>query len=266
MLNSTQSIPNQTTVFDVIPYATYCGVQAAVGVVKRVLEFPALFCRVNVPTSKLTERFCYPKQFTKLDQTACHTPILSKVLTQVNTIKNRMKIAKEVVVVVDNEPGNDGACLGSVHSLTPIVIVINIGALLLPKEELDFLIAHELSHAVHKDGLKTCFKSACILATEVAASYFFTPWAIPLIEIASAPLCWWSCRQAEQAADLRALQILETSEGAVAIMQRAIDSNLETARTRNMHDRISPEGNDRHRIFHPPLTQRLRYCQEWKKS
>lgn len=268
-MNTIRSLQNQTTISDIIPYVKSVGVGAVVGSFRRVLGFPELFTRVNFPESKLAERLSYPHEFVKLDKERCENrPRFLGLLNRVDQIKNKMGIEKEVRVVLDmsSNAKSDGSCLGTVSSFTPIVIVIHMGMLLMPEEELNALIAHELSHALHKDALKVCLKSGCILAAEIAASYFFTPVAIPFIEMGSALFSCVHSQRMEKAADLKAIEVLGTSEGTIASIQKQIDINLKMIRSGNANDRISPEGNNRDLISHPPLTERLRYCKEWKSS
>ncbi len=265
MINNSNTTPS-TTIFDIIPYGVDCAQRGILGVFKRVIGVPTLFFQAFFPDSAVAKRLSYPEGYVLLDDheidVECKdNPELQSTMrrtqTFVNGLRFKLGIQQEVAIYINPTHGQAGSCIGSRASSNKIGMILNGFAFYFPQEELEFLIAHELSHAAHNDGLKVWAYNLAIIIAEMATAYCLTPYAIPLIEIASAPLDWTFCYFAEKNADLSAIKVLRTAEGAISFFQRGQKGNLNKE---NRGDRFSPEGDDRHDLFHPRLSERIRYC------
>lgn len=264
---------NKEKVFDYIPQVVDCAIGATIGIFQRAISLPQHFLQTFSPKSPLTQKLCYPKSFTPLDDheinVECanypHTQMkMRSMLSRIEVIKAKMGITNKVNVILDPDGIMDGYCLGS--SFTDITLVINGFLIHRPEEELDFVITHELEHPFNNDSLKCFVLSSCTLVAETAIGYFFTPWAIPLIEALSRPLSRRLDCYHERRADLAAIKVLGTSKGAISFMERCLNENIKKAQQRNKGERYSLEGNDRHDLRHPPFTLRLAYALSFKED
>ncbi|MES2122484.1 MAG: M48 family metalloprotease [Chlamydiota bacterium] len=205
------------------------------------------------------------------------------VLDRVQELAKKMGINKEVHLYRSMGTSAHGLSFFS----NPAQLFIEKKHLLLPDDELDFILCHELSHIKHNDRLKTVVFDAIACLVEVVAFPLIFPIAVLIIEPAI-NLCdhYVFRRNKEESADQNAIQTLQSNTGAVNHWKRTIKENLDKrasavkmlevlaklkSKGENVEkvapqllkmlkerlDRITLSGDTRNDFDHPPLTKRL---------
>ena len=204
----------------------------------------------------------FPKNFSKLDAAYIkeHPEFelkAERLLSRVEEIRKKMQLP-QVNVIISSDGDTSARCFGTRHSWTPIVVSINeVSFTEQTYEEIEAQIAHELSHAFYSDELKDILFSTSFLIADMIG-YYFSPLAVPAIEMASAPIHWYRHYQKEKAADLKGMEVLNTSQGFVALRKTQLARNIALSKVPGLN--ITPQGDSLYDIYHPPLTERLAYA------
>lgn len=214
---------------------------------------------------------------------------LERVLAKIKNVAKDLAITQEIALYTStSEVEYPDLSLGSRISLTALPVFISTRTLSLSDEEVDFIIAHELSHISHNDVIKEVVFSLTVLTVELIAIFHFSILAIPLIEGVAILIENYLQRLVEGAADRSAITVLKSSDGASEYFNQSIVKN------RAMREKIekifekepekyfnsgnffikpmrklfsyisketlvtaySSEGNYRVDLSHPPLTKR----------
>lgn len=184
------------------------------------------------------------------------------IIDRVNELATKMAMHKKIRIIPSREsPG----ALGSQFS-KEIVVCITREMAYRSKDEIDYILSHELTHVNHNHFLKETGIKASILAFEILGAIFLSPLTIPLFEFFASPLENFGHRMREMDADQTALKTLNTNAGAVSHFSNRIahfKSMRATASSCNPEERkkreqyISPSGDNRLDIVHPLYSARL---------
>ncbi len=212
---------------------------------------------------------------------------LLRVLEKVKEIAKALHINQEIQIY-SSEAIQPTTALGTRCSQTAIPIFINLATLKLSDEEIEFALAHELSHIAHNDYLHLLVLSTVILAIEVIAAIIFTPFLIPLIASIESIFEKYLLIRNEKAADLSAMTILKSNCGAVKLFDGLIAEHLKFRKNDEEHfihnrekyfnskscflnvlrrcfswiskdtlvSKVNVEGENRFDVHHPTLAQR----------
>lgn len=146
------------------------------------------------------------------------------------------------------------------------------------EEETLFVVTHEMAHIKHRDVLKKMIANVVIVALSIIA--FVACPIIPgigvifLIELIAFPILKVMEKQLEWRADQLALKTLNSNQGAVQFFHHKLRNNfvqkhaareqlLEMGRPITedefiqMHSQFTPSGENRSRLSHPKLADRL---------
>ncbi|MES2121483.1 MAG: M48 family metalloprotease [Chlamydiota bacterium] len=208
------------------------------------------------------------------------------VLDRVEGIAKKMGLKQEIHLYTGPERLPTGA-FGSAFISKPANIFIDAEIFHLSLEEIDFVMGHEIAHIYHNDCLQDVAFEAATILTEVLFCFLISPLSLIIVE----PLCNVARHYAlfqgqEYNADQRAMQILGSNVGAVRFFEERIQS-MKTlknatydeflARLKPRHirhwnakkvseaqDKITPLGNNRADLNHPPFTARLKSALEYR--
>jgi hypothetical protein len=145
---------------------------------------------------------------------------LHYLLDRTKDIAQKMGITAEIKVFSSDLSRTTG-CFGS-NILNCVSLFISPEYLISSNDRIDFIIAHELSHAVFNHQSICQIYSIALLVIEIVAAIFVTPFAIPIIEgVGSLFYDYISCKF-EEAADQYAMRILNSQSGALECHIRGI--------------------------------------------
>lgn len=184
------------------------------------------------------------------------------IIDRVNELAKKMGMHEKIRIIPSLEsPG----ALGSKFS-KEIVVCVTRELAYRSKEEIDFVLSHELTHVNHNHFLIETGIKASILTFEILGAVFVSPLTIPLIEFFASPLENFCHRAREMDADQTALKILNTNTGAVSYFSnkiqhfqamRAAASSCSPEERKKREQYISVSGDNRLDIIHPPFSARL---------
>lgn len=147
---------------------------------------------------------------------------LTTLLTNVKEIAAKMGIKKEIDLYLTEIPGFEGSRGAfSFPRERASLVFSTLSVALLDKEELDFVIARELSSFKKNQVISETLYDIAILVVDVVVTIFISGWFIFLIEGASAIGKIWLNRKWEKEAELDALSITG-NKGAKSYMQKCI--------------------------------------------
>lgn len=213
---------------------------------------------------------------------------LHRILNRTAELAKQMGITQGIRLYSAEMDRSDATVGSAKISSTPIPIFITPRTLNCTDEQIDFIIAHEISHAFHNDMLDEAVVSFSIFAIEMLACFLISPFAVILIEGAASVYENYRQRTKELAADRKAITILGSSEGLIQFCNHASDLNLKVRQKTEeifKHDKnkyfassflylrmlrrcfslfskevmvcnVSPEGNNRFDLRHPSLEER----------
>lgn len=142
-------------------------------------------------------------------------------------VRSKLHIKNQLVPYSSHEL-EDTTVIGiGLSSCSPLPVYIDPRLLNQPYREIDFVVAHEVSHAAHYDLAIEYLIHLGILTSEIAAFYFGNYYTIPLIEFAGSLFEKIICRKQEMAADSKAMEILNTNRGAVRFFEDEAKVNKE---------------------------------------
>lgn len=198
------------------------------------------------------------------------------VLNRVEELAKKMGITKPIELYLGSEAKSNGSTFLS----APARICISTKDILSDDDELEFVLCHELAHIKHNDTPKMVAFNTIALLIELIALPIF-----PLIFLVIEPTIKWSdyylfSRGCEQRADLAAIRVLQSNQGAVKHFKRLINENLSYKKmatelldahakrqtelspmiqgiAHTLNDETTPDGNNRMDFNHPSLTSRL---------
>lgn len=223
---------------------------------------------------------------------------MERVCERVDEIAKKMGITQEIMIYASEKQRHTPVSIhGSKISQTAIQICFNARSLNLSEDAIDFVIAHEFSHIANYDHMiVSVILSATILAIDTMAFFYFSIFAIPFIECLGTYLQTIILRSREKNADLHAMTVLGSNEGAIEWFDDAIAHCLEKRKKTEddfkhnpeeyfnnapdffsrvirklfyyySHDviacGISPEGDNRKDLTHPPLLKRKEQAMEF---
>ncbi len=180
------------------------------------------------------------------------------IIDRTHELARRLGITKEVKIF----PSPTATGLGTSFSSEAILLIDN-GTAVKSRDVIDFVLAHELSHIAHNHTTQRTVLKIAFLILDILSALFISPWIIPLCEALAKPLENLVVRMQEKDADLTAMKILNTNLGAIEFFTTRLEENKNIRSKPYMDSRkrdLSPEGNIRLDLEHPPLTKRLAYA------
>lgn len=201
------------------------------------------------------------------------------ILEQTDQLAKKMGIAGRVGVILNK---NHGLVINARQVYKLNMVIFGAHALTkASKEELTFIIAHELSHIKHYDDVKHELFDWIVLGLYALAFWQFNwkrAWLATMVIKGIATVGGGMItRSQERRADLEAMCYLNSNEQAIQFIFKALVSNLQLKNTKKIEylkndtnfcdieykdfDRVdlTSQGNDRNDFSHPPLTERLAY-------
>jgi Zn-dependent protease with chaperone function len=222
---------------------------------KRVEDFQSRFELTHARVDSENDPLCY------LDGNVPPKENLHYIIDRVDELAKRMAIHKKIRIF----PSREGAgALGTFFS-KEVVVYINKEIACRPREEIDFALAHELTHVSHNHFLIESLLKTSILASEVLGTIFLSPLIIPVIEFFASPLENFGHRIRETDADQTALKILNTNRGAISYFSnrmnyfKSLKGGLWCPPEKKGY--ISSSGDNRLDILHPSFSKRLANAQ-----
>ncbi len=184
---------------------------------------------------------------------------LHGVLDRTQELAKQMGINKEVHLY---RSMNTMACGLNLFS-RPAQLYVDKKHLLLPDEELDFVLCHELAHIKHNDKLRMLAFDVIACLVEIVAFPLIFPMTILFIEPAiNGSNNYLFRRNQEARADWRAMQTLQSNVGAVNYWKRSLEENLSTRssamRMLELFAKIKSEKKGDPEKMAPHLTKKLK--------
>lgn len=267
--------------FSSVPHLKDACTNSLFGIFNRVFTLPSRFCYCVNPLADVAAKGESFNEFTRNnieaspayfrlfffnDADETHDIPREKVhyiIDRVTELATKMGIHKKIRIFPSRE---SPAALGSLFS-KEIVVYITKEMASLTNDEIDFIVSHELTHAHHNHFLKETVIKTSILVLEILGAIFLSPLTIPLFEIFASPLENFGHRVRETDADQTALKTLNTNAGAVSYFSNKISrfkSMRAAASSRSPEEQyISPSGDNRLDIIHPPYSARLANAQSF---
>jgi len=196
------------------------------------------------------------------------------VLARIKKIAKMMGLSNSIQCFM-HPKGSASILTTSTFSLSPVCIYINHRLLKEADSVVDFTIAHELAHLKNNDILGDLLFNNVVWIVGVGC-LMHCPLLIFLVEIVASVIeNFFLCRKTEKDADFLAMNTLATNRGAINFFGNRIKQNssikrIEIPKTwknphlvkwlEKMKDSLTPEGNLREDLKHPPLTERLAYA------
>jgi len=215
------------------------------------------------------------------------------MIDRINSFAKDLRVKQKIAIYSSENSKTYGAAAGSTLSCTAIPIILNRELLAESEDVIEAVLLHELTHVAHNhQGLDLLYTLAVMVA-DIAAAIFVTPFAIPLIEGLASPLNNFLHRALEKDADLTALKILNTNTGALKLFRKInqmnkdfriadaneiknhpekfplfaqLPSDEQAKRLQWRKMNLSPEGNNRKGLEHPPLTERIAYIKAFQPA
>ncbi|HSW73211.1 MAG TPA: M48 family metalloprotease [Chlamydiales bacterium] len=214
---------------------------------------------------------------------------LEHFVRKVEEVSQKLKLKQCLKPYSSKEKDSNSSHGSNLFSFSPIPIFLNSTSLKASNAQIDAIVAHEASHSASNDKAKRYLLSCCLLIAEIGAYYSGYTYVLPLIEGAASLIENAYQRRIEMAADTKAMEILNTNEGTLESMgyhekiykeQRTKDETAFNADPKGyFHTKnswlnctrklfslfsqklvvsvISPEGNYRKDLYHPPLSKRI---------
>lgn len=192
---------------------------------------------------------------------------LKYLISRVDAIAKKMGIEKEIQIFAANHPHCSTAVIGGIWFKGSLAMNFNIETIEEPDEELDFIIAHELSHFKNNHWFKKGFFNLSVSAADAIAAVTVGIVFIPLIEGTATIASHAISRMHEKEADLCAMYILGTNRGAVKHFEKEIGKNknifFQMIASSYEKEALTQDGHLRTDFDHPSLITRLAYAREW---
>lgn len=267
--------------FDLLPHIVDAIEKAAFGVFGRLLKIPLKTGQLLAPLFFAKRTFSCRGILTHdgIEKNSLGIPeneLLKEkfhwVIDRVESLAKKAGIRQEVQILLGNQKTNLASVSGNSISRLPIAVLIDLSFLQNSSyEEIEFTLAHEISHAARNHLFISCLVEVAILIVDVVVAIFFTPFAIPLVEFAAAPFERALERWQEKDADQRAVKLLRSTEGGIQFLSKVIEAHRSfrnSQKSKGIYYQllISPEGNHRYDLHHPSFSRRIAYLAAGNRS
>jgi len=194
--------------------------------------------------------------------------LMHRRLDRLQELAKQMGISQKVEVYSSDQTTTIAGTIGSRLAFTAVPVIIDKDTFNLSDAQFDFIVSHELSHVALNHSFHFFLYSLAVLVADVAAAIFLTPFAIPLIEGASALGSNALHCQSEKDADMKAMKLINSNKGAVDFFKGMVAKQLKQRDENSILDQlfISPEGNNRLDTEHPRVSDRVAYCEAFQPS
>jgi Zn-dependent protease with chaperone function len=260
--------------FSFIPHLKDAAINSVCGTFNKVTTLPKRLylcfnpmghvqdCKVHTEVTHESADATYPPLY------GVSAELTHDLINRTNTLAKLMGIHQNIRIfpTADAPQG-----LGSTFS-KEVVIFVTKELPHRPQEEIDFVLARELTHVLHNHFVKETGIKACILAADILVGTLISPLAIPFCEFIASPLENFANRRKEMDADQGAMDALNTSAGAVSFFSERMDyfkalkaitpSCPKEQKKREYY--ISACGDNRLDIVHPPFSERLANAQSFQ--
>lgn len=201
----------------------------------RALSVPKMIAHVFLPEFAFFNKFPFARQITKesiqagfFDPNGLPKKVglppkrkMHYLLRTLEFVRSKLHI-KNQLIPYSGYHIEDSTVIGvELTSCSPLPVYIDPRLLNRSYREIDFVVAHEVSHTAHYHLAKEYLLFLGILTSEIAAFYFGYYYALPFIEFAGSLYEKRVSRHHEMEADSKAMEIFNTNKGIVRYFEDA---------------------------------------------
>lgn len=281
-----ESSPSDS-IYDIITHSLYLLFRSILGIFIRIITLPHTLVNTFAPHIMIKEEYKitpekiaekgFDEQFKRITEDGAPHEKLQYILNRTDELAKKMDIKKKIDVYITPNKMNLGSGGCSMTCSERLPLQLHVREALYSNEQLDFLIAHELADISNDHRFYESLYEIAVTVGIIAIGFFYSFWAIPILEGLFSALKIILHRKMEKRSDDTAIAhvggdaaqshvdylIADAKKDRTAAADSENGTFLDSLIQKVMPLFVSTDGNQRLNHFTSnPLTERAKYISE----